>query len=118
MKFEEWRIAHARFLNAQSIDTVIGDYAQYYHAEMSKWVSVEDALPIPFTQEVLVWCKYGTEQPLMAWYNDKTATWHVSTECTDAGDEIERHDGTIRCYAITHWQPLPTPPHNPTPERP
>lgn len=36
MKFEEWRIAHARFLNVQSIDTVIGDYADYYHAEMSK----------------------------------------------------------------------------------
>lgn len=111
MTAEEWALHYYQDEIPSDIAYGMTAYASYYHAEMSKWVRVEDRLPIQFTQEVLVWCKYGTEQPLMAWYNDKSKTWHVSTECTDAGESIERNDGTITGYTITHWQPLPPKPN-------
>lgn len=79
-----------------------------------EWINVKDEMPPPH-REVLVWAKYGLEQPLMAWFWDKENTWHISTECTDNARDIDRLDGTIVGLDITHWMPLPSPPQ-PTPE--
>lgn len=83
--------------------------------EASKWISVEDRLPLPCVElergQHVSWEVGDTEHLLVqtsegqttAWYSHETKEWivsyHLATSAPMTGD-----------YAVTHWQPLPKPP--------
>lgn len=82
--------------NTVSIPLLLEDYAQFYHAEMSKWVRVEDALP-EIHERVLVWAKEGHGTIASYWTAIYLGNNYFSS--------------STHSDNITHWQPLPPKPN-------
>ena len=72
-----------------------------------EWISVSDRLP-ENEDDVLAFAEYD-QFPITAWF--RAGRWHVGTQVRDYLESSACLDSVLHKYKVTHWQPLPAPPH-------
>ena len=77
-----------------------------------EWIKTSEMLP-PDGQEVLIWID-GADMPIQAYVNTDSgiALWFADPQWRDytSSGEYPRDIKIDRCFEVTHWMPLPTPP--------
>jgi hypothetical protein len=106
MTAEEWALQYYQDEIPSDIAYGMTAYAAYYHAEMSKWVRVEDEEPEE-DEEVYVFGKWNGE---INGRNEIMTTGLVEWKSKDYSQCPDSDAYSAWFSDITHWKKLPEPP--------